>query len=174
MKKFLLSSIIVIIGITFIGRLSYLQIFSAAPNQILEDSAIQAIYDYPERGYIYDRNGELLVANQPAYDVMLIPRDVKPLDTLEFCSLLGIDKPRFIERMKQARVYSPRLPSVLVPQLSKEDYARLQEKMRKYEGFYIQKRSLRYYDTQSGANVLGYISEVNESDIKQNPYYKNH
>ncbi len=172
MKKFLLSSIIIIIGITFIGRLSYLQIFRTTPNQVLEDSAVQAIYDYPERGFIYDRNGTLLVANQPAYDVMVIPREVKPLDTLEFCSLLGIDKPKFMERMRKARVYSPRLPSVLVPQLSKADYARLQEKMRKYEGFYIQKRSLRYYDTHSGANVLGYISEVNESDIRRNPYYK--
>ncbi|QBA65001.1 penicillin-binding protein 2 [Muriicola soli] len=172
MKKILLSSIIVIIGITFIGRLSYLQIFRSTPNQILEDSAVKAIYDYPERGYIYDRNGELLVANQPAYDVMVIPREVKSLDTLEFCSLLGIDKPRFKEQLRKARVYSPRLPSVLVPQLSKEDYARLQEKMRKYEGFYIQKRSLRYYATNSGANVLGYISEVNESDIRRNPYYK--
>jgi len=172
MKKFLLSSIIVIIGITFIGRLSYLQVFSSSPNQLLEDSAIKTIYDYPERGYIYDRNGELLVANQPAYDVMVIPREVQPLDTLEFCSLLGIEKTEFLEKLRKAKVYSPRLPSVLVPQLSKEDYARLQEKMRKYEGFYIQKRSLRYYATDSGANVLGYISEVNESDIKSNPYYK--
>jgi len=172
MKKILLSSIIVIIGFTFIGRLSYLQIFTSSSTQILEDTAIKAIYDYPERGYIYDRNGELLVANQPAYDVMVIPREVQPLDTLEFCSLLGINKTQFTEKLKKARVYSPRLPSVLVPQLSKEDYARLQEKMRKYEGFYIQKRSLRYYATNSGANVLGYISEVNESDIKKNPYYK--
>ena len=171
MKKILLSSIIIIIGVTFIGRLSYLQIFSFSPNQVLEDTAIKAIYDYPERGYIYDRNGKLLVANQPAYDVMVIPREVKPLDTLEFCELLRIDKDRFVEKLRKARVYSPRLPSVLVPQLSKEDYARLQEKMRKYEGFYIQKRSLRYYNTLSGANVLGYISEVNENDLKKNPYY---
>ena len=156
---------------TFIGRLSYLQIFSFSPNQVLEDSAIKAIYDYPERGYIYDRNGKLLVANQPAYDVMVIPREVKPLDTLEFCELLKIDKQKFIEKLNKARVYSPRLPSVLVPQLSKEDYARLQEKMRKYEGFYIQKRSLRYYNTKSSASVLGYISEVNETDLKKNPYY---
>ncbi len=172
MKKILLSSIIVIIGFTFIGRLSYLQVFSSSSTQLLEDTAIKAIYDYPERGYIYDRNGELLVANQPAYDVMVIPREVQPLDTLEFCSLLGINKTQFTEKLKKARVYSPRLPSVLVPQLSKADYARLQEKMRKYEGFYIQKRSLRYYATESSANVLGYISEVNESDIKKNPYYK--
>ena len=171
MKKILLSSIIVLIGVTFVLRLSYLQLFRFSPNQVLEDTAVKAIYDYPERGYIYDRNGKLLVANQPAYDVMVIPREVKPLDTLEFCSLLGIDQEQFIAKLKKARVYSPRLPSVLVPQLSKEDYARLQEKMRKYEGFYIQKRSLRYYDTPSGANVLGYISEVNEDDLRKNPYY---
>ncbi|MCM4163724.1 MULTISPECIES: penicillin-binding protein 2 [unclassified Arenibacter] len=171
MRKILLSSIILLVGITFIGRLSYLQIFSFSPNQILEDPAIKAVYDYPERGYIYDRNGKLLVANQPAYDVMVIPREVKPLDTLEFCNLLGIDKERFISQLSKARVYSPRLPSVLVPQLSKEDYGRLQEKMRRFEGFYIQKRSLRYYDTSSGANVLGYISEVNEWDLERNPSY---
>ena len=171
MKKILLSSIIVLIGITFIGRLSYLQIFSFSPDQVLEDPAIKAIYDYPERGYIYDRNGKLLVGNDPAYDVMVIPREVKPLDTLEFCSLLGIDKEKFIQKLRKARIYSPRLPSVLVPQLSKEDYAMLQEKMRKYEGFYIQKRSLRYYDTKAAANVLGYIREVNERDLERNPYY---
>ncbi|WP_222981705.1 peptidoglycan D,D-transpeptidase FtsI family protein [Flagellimonas meishanensis] len=172
MKKLLLSSIIVIIGFTFIGRLSYLQLFRFSPDQTFEDPAIKAIYDYPERGYIYDRNGELLVGNQPAYDVMVIPREVKPLDTLEFCGLLGIDKNTFVEKMEKARIYSPRLPSVLVHQLSKEDYARLQEKMRHFEGFYIQKRSLRYYATNSAANVLGYISEVGEWDLKNNPYYR--
>jgi penicillin-binding protein 2 len=171
MKKILLSSIILIIGITFIGRLSYLQIFSFSTDQLLEDPAIKAVYDYPERGYIYDRNGKLLVGNDPAYDVMVIPREVKPLDTLEFCRLIGLDKETLIKRLKRARVYSPRLPSVLVPQLSKEDYAKLQEKMRHFGGFYIQKRSLRYYDTKSAANVLGYISEVNERDLTQNPYY---
>ena len=171
MKKFLLSSIIILIGLTFIGRLSYLQIFRFSPTQLADDTAVKAIYDYPERGYIYDRNGKLLVANQPAYDVMVIPREVQPLDTLEFCELLRIEKRDFINRMEKANRFSPRLPSVLVQQLSKEDYAQLQEKMRKYQGFYIQKRLLRYYDTKSGANVLGYISEVNDWEIKKNPYY---
>ncbi len=171
MKKILLSSIILIIGITFIGRLSYLQIFSFSTDQLLEDPAIKKVYDYPERGYIYDRNGKLLVGNDPAYDVMVIPREVKPLDTLEFCNLIGLDKENFIKKLKRARVYSPRLPSVLVPQLSKEDYAKLQEKMRHFQGFYIQKRSLRFYNTKSAANVLGYISEVNERDLAKNPYY---
>ncbi len=172
MKKILLSSIIVLIGITFLGRLSYLQIFSFSPNQILEDPAIKEVFDYPERGYVYDRNGKLLVGNQPAYDVMVIPRETKTLDTIEFCELLKISKSDFISKMKKAKRYSTRLPSVLVPQLAKEDYARLQEKMRKYTGFYIQKRSLRDYITNSAANVLGYISEVNEADLRKNLYYR--
>ncbi len=170
MKKLLLSSIIIIIGITFLGRLSYLQIFNFSPD-LLDDPSIKLVYDYPERGYIYDRNGKLLVANDPAYDVMVIPREVRSLDTLEFCKLLNIDKEKFNKELNRARVYSPRLPSVVVPQLSKEDYARLQEKMRHYPGFFIQKRSLRYYDTKSAANVLGYISEVNERDMAKNPHY---
>ncbi|MEO0570271.1 MAG: penicillin-binding transpeptidase domain-containing protein [Bacteroidota bacterium] len=172
MRRLLLSSFVIIIGFVFVGRLSYLQLFSFSPDQVLEDPAIKAVYDYPERGYVYDRNGKLLVGNQPAYDVMVIPRETKALDTLEFCSLLSITKENFIQKMRRARRYSPRLPSVLVPQLSKEDYARLQEKMRKYQGFYIQKRSLRDYKTISASNVLGYISEVNETDLRANPYYR--
>ena len=172
MRRVLLSSFVVLIGFVFIGRLSYLQLFSFSPDQVLEDPAIKAVYDYPERGYVYDRNGALLVGNQPAYDVMVIPRETRALDTLEFCSLLSISKEDFIIKMRRAKVYSPRLPSVLVPQLSKEDYASLQEKMRKYSGFYIQKRSLRDYKTNSAANVLGYISEVNETDLRSNKYYR--
>ena len=172
MRKLLLPFIIIAIGIIFIGRLSYLQIFRFSSNQVLGDTAIKAIYDYPERGYIYDRNKLLLVANEAAYDVMVIPEDVKALDTLEFCNLLRIDKTRFIKQLKKARRYSPVLPSVFVHQLSRKDYAPLQEKMRKYTGFYIQKRSLRYYDTKSGANVMGFISEVNERDLKNNTYYE--
>ncbi len=171
MRKLLLSSIIVIIGIVYIGRLTYLQLLSFSPKNITEDTAIKAVYDYPERGYIYDRNGKLLVANQPAYDVMIIPREVKPLDTLEFCSLLNITKEEFIKKYRKSRTFSPRLPSVFVAQLSKSEYAVLQEKMRKYDGFYIQKRSLRYYLTKNAANVLGYISEVNEHELKNKPNY---
>ncbi|XLS28670.1 penicillin-binding protein 2 [Flavobacteriaceae bacterium M23B6Z8] len=171
MRRLLLSSIVVIIALTYIGRLSYLQIINPPTGNILDDTAIKAFYDYPERGHIYDRNGILMVANQPAYDVMVIPREVKELDTLEFCNLLNITKEQFEKQYYKAKRYSPRLPSVFVPQLSKEEYASLQEKMRRYKGFYIQKRSLRNYLTKNAGNVLGYISEVNERDLRNNPYY---
>ncbi len=171
MRKLLLYLIIVTTGIVFVSRLFYLQIYNTSFASLSEDNAIKVIYDYPQRGAIYDRNGKLLVTNQPSYDVMVIPRELKPFDTLEFCSILKITKEKLIKRLDKARRYSPRVPSIVIPQLTKDEYAYLQEKMRKFEGFYIQKRSLRDYQTTLAANVLGYIGEVNERLIAKNPYY---
>lgn len=172
MRKLLLLLVVLITGVVFASRLFYLQIYDTSYRELSESNAVKKIYDYPQRGYIFDRYGELLVSNQPSYDVMVIPRDVKPLDTLEFCNLLKITQDDFKNIMKKARVYSPRLPSVVIPQLTKSEYAALSEKMYKYEGFYIQKRSLRDYQVNHSANVLGYISEVNERIIERNPYYQ--
>ena len=171
MRKLLLYLIIVSTGAVFIGRLFYLQVYNTSFAALSEDNAIKVLYDYPQRGSISDRNGTLLVSNQPSFDVMVIPRDLKPFDTLEFCSILKITREKLKKRLKKAQIYSPRLPSVIVPQLTKDEYAYLQEKMRKFEGFYIQKRSLRDYQTTNAANVLGYIGEVNDALINKNPYY---
>ncbi|MEM7186151.1 MAG: penicillin-binding protein 2 [Bacteroidota bacterium] len=172
MRKLLLFSIVLVTGIAFAGRLFYLQIYDTSFQALSETNAVKVEYNYPQRGYIFDRNGELLVSNQPSYDVMVIPKDVKPLDTLEFCSLLNITPEQFKETLRKAHNYSPRLPWVVIPQLTKNEYAALSEKMYKYDGFYIQKRSLRDYQVDHSANVLGYISEVNERIIQQNPYYQ--
>ncbi len=172
MRKLLLFSIIILVGITFIARLFYLQVYSSKAYNIYEDNAIRKVFHYPKRGYVYDRNGELLVANQASYDVMVIPREVESLDTLEFCSLLKITKEKFIKTYDRSYRYSPRLPSVFLAHLSKEDYAFLSEKMRKFDGFYIQKRSLRDYQTSIGANVLGFIAEANRSIIEKDPFYQ--
>ena len=172
MRKILLFSIVLISGILLTGRLFYLQILDTSYATLSVNNAIKRVYDYPQRGHIYDRNGNLLVSNQPSYDVMVIPREVKPFDTTEFCGLLKMTKEALKTRLSKARVYSPRLPSIVIPQLTKSEYAYLQEKMRKYEGFYIQKRSLRDYQVDSGANFLGYIAEVNRADIEDNPYYQ--
>lgn len=153
------------------ARLFYLQILDDSFEGLSENNAIKVVYDYPQRGFIFDRNGELLVSNQPSYDVMVIPRNLKPFDTTEFCNILGLTREQLVNRLDKAKIYSPRLPSVVIPQLTKSEYAYLQEKMRKYEGFYIQKRSLRDYYTENGANVLGYITEVNQRIVNENPYY---
>ena len=171
MRKLLLPSLIIIVASLLVLRLFYLQIIDDSLKLKSDNNAIKIKYDYPERGYIYDRNGVLLVANQPSYDIMVIPRDIKNIDTLEFCQLLDITKEDFVEKIAKARVYSPRLPSVFLPQLNKKEFAAFQEKMRKFEGFYFQKRSLRDYQVNFGANVFGFITQVNEKLIAKNPYY---
>ena len=171
MRKSLLPILVLSVGIIFIGRLFYLQIYSTDNYDIYEDNAIRKVFTYPKRGYIYDRNKTLLVSNQPSYDVMIIPREVRQLDTLEFCDLLKISKEYFINKYKSTSKYSTRIPSVFLPHLSKEDYGYLSEKIRKYKGFYIQKRNLREYNTTIGANVLGYVAEVNRKNILNDNYY---
>ena len=175
MRKLLLLTTVILVGLVFIARLFYLQVYSTTAYNIFEDNAILTEYNYPKRGYVYDRNGKLLVANQPSYDVMVIPREVAPMNSLqlnEFCNLLKITREEYDKKLNKAIRYSRRLPSPFVPQLSKTDYAVLQERMRKFEGFYIQKRSLRSYQTTIGANVLGDIGEVNRTIITKQPYYK--
>lgn len=172
MRKLLSLFIILITGFIFIGRLFYMQVVDTSFVALSESNAISVDYDYPQRGYIFDRNGELLVSNQPSYDVMAIPREIKPFDTLEFSGLLNISKERLENQLDKAKIFSPRLPSVIVPQLTKNEFAYLQEKMRKYEGFYIQKRSLRDYKTDNSASALGYISEVTNAEVDELTYYK--
>ncbi|GAL79153.1 penicillin-binding protein 2 [Algibacter lectus] len=107
MRQFLLFISIILVGVLFISRLFYLQVYSSNSDSLYDDNAIRKVWDYPKRGFVYDRNGELLVSNQPSYDVMVIPREVEPLDTLEFCNLLKIDKEKFITTYNKARRYSP-------------------------------------------------------------------
>lgn len=172
MRKALLYMLVIITGILFVGRLFYLQIIDDSFKHQSESNAYKRMRVYPERGHIYDRNNQLLVANQPSYDVMVIPKNVKPFDSLELCRLLDITKEDLVKRLKKARHYSPRLPSPVVAQLSKIEYAPLQEKIRRFKGFYIQKRSSRDYQTTIGANVLGYIAEVTPQKVKETPYYQ--
>ncbi|SKB45105.1 penicillin-binding protein 2 [Salegentibacter holothuriorum] len=171
MRKLLLYIIIFTTGLVFLARLFYLQVINDSFAVRSQDNAIEVVYDYPQRGYISDRNGKLMVSNQPSYDVMAIPRNLKPFDTTEFCEILSIEPEELGRRLDKAKIYSPILPSVIIPQLTKAEYAYLQEKMRKYEGFYIQKRSLRDYQVDNSANVLGYIAQVNQKKVNEDPYY---
>ncbi len=171
-RSFLLYFLITVIGIIFIARLFQLQVIRGANYDPIRNSAVKIEYDYPERGYIYDRNGNLLVANQLSYDIMIQPNKVSPLDTLEFCNLLKINKQYFLKRFKKAEKYATYKPSVFLKQLAKEDFAFLQEKLQKFKGFYIQKRIIREYPVKVAANVLGYIGEVNESMAVKNNYYQ--
>lgn len=171
MRKIILPSVIILSAIVLIAKIFYLQVIDETLKLKAENNAIKKVFDFPERGYIYDRNGKLLVANQPSYDIMVIPREIKNIDTTEFCKLLNITKDYFINKLEKANVYSPRLPSVFLAQLNKAEYAAFQEKERKFEGFYTQKRALRDYQVKDCANIFGFITQVNEAIIENNPYY---
>lgn len=172
MRKILLPAIIIAAALLITVRLYYLQILDDSYIEASDNNAVKIKYEYPERGYIYDRNGELLVANQPSYDIMVTPNEMKDTDTLEICSLLSITKEEFIRKVEKAKVYSPRLPSIFLAQLNKKEFAAFQEKIRRFKGFDIVKRSLRDYQVNEAANVFGYIQQVNDYIIQKNPYYK--
>ena len=173
-RSLLAFAMLFLITTIFIARLFFLQVVNDSFKFESEKNARQRIVQYPERGYIYDRNDVLLVTNQPAYDLMVIPRNVKTIDTLEFCRLIDITKESFIKRMKKVKSYSWRKPSVFVRELSKENFAFFQEKMFQFPGFYIQKKSLRKYPINSSPNVLGYVSEVSTWTLRNDTtgYYK--
>ena len=177
-RKYVIAAFILIIAAIYGWRLYDLQINDSRYKQSADTNAFLKKTQYPSRGLIYDRNGELVVYNQPAYDVMLIPRDVREFDTLGFCQTLNITREeldRRIAAMKDKRKnpgYSSYTPQVLLTHLSAQDYGRLQEKLYRYPGFFIQKRILRQYNHIAAANVLGNIREVNGDDVKRDAYYQ--
>jgi len=171
MRKLFFVFFVLLVGSIFLVRLFYLQIYNTSADQLSRNNAVKAIYEYPLRGDIYDRNNKLLVSSVPSYDIMVIPREVKAFDTLEFCNTIHLPKEKLIKILKRAKRYSSRLPSVVVRQLSRSEYAYLQEKLYKFQGFYIQKRSLRFYETHCASNVLGYTGEVSRATAKKDPYY---
>ncbi|MBE0648369.1 MAG: penicillin-binding protein 2 [Bacteroidales bacterium] len=171
-RKFIILGLFLFTGIIFIIRLFYIQVM--AENYILSanNNVLRYITQYPARGLIYDRNGKLLVYNEAAYDMMVIPREVKAMDTSEFCRLLGITVNHFRERLTQARRYSSYKPSVFESQINRENFGALQEKMFMFHGFFVQPRTLRSYSYPAAAHMLGYIGEASPSIIAQSPYYK--
>ncbi|MEL0201759.1 MAG: penicillin-binding protein 2, partial [Flavobacteriaceae bacterium] len=162
-RKLLLPGFTVFVALLFAFRLGYLQISSNNYQSLSENNAVIERPVYPERGYIYDRNGTLLVANQPAFDLMAIPEQLKAFDTLALTQMLGITPEFLTKKLNDSRRYSVKLPSVVVAQIDPKTHGILQEKIWKYPGFYLQDKSQRAYHTQAAANLLGYVSEVNTS-----------
>ncbi len=165
-RKIVLLSFTLGSAVLFLIRLMALQLFDTDYSEISMNNAIEKRPIYPTRGLIYDRNGKLWVANQPVYDLMVIPENSTAFDTLELIQTLMISKEELLQQIKKARQYSYKLPSVIVRQVAKEERAVLQEKLWKYPGFYFQKRTVRDYLWPVGANVLGYTSEINNNELK--------
>lgn len=177
-RKYIIAIFIIAIVAIYMGRLYSLQVSNDIYKENAESNAFLRKVNYPARGLIYDREGRLLVFNQPAYDVMLIPKDAGVFDTVTLCKLLNITREQFDQKwadMKNPRKnpgYSSYTPQKFMSQLSFEDYGRLQEKLYMFPGFYIQTRSLREYNYPNASNILGNIREVSAEDVKRDSYYR--
>ena len=177
-RRYIISGIAIGIVLIYIIRLFYPQVIDQSTQDQAEGNALVKQTIYPSRGLIYDRNGELLVFNQPIYEVTLVMREMKDdWDTTRFCQCLQITKADFDERLSEIkdrrknRGYSPWTPQVFISQLKKEDIATLQEALFMFPGVQIQKRTLRDYTYNAAAQVLGSVGEVNQNDIDRDSYY---
>jgi penicillin-binding protein 2 len=171
-RKYVVIALVVVSSIALVVKLFRIQIIEQSYRLSADNNVLRYVTQYPARGLIYDRNGKLIVFNQAAYDIMVVPAQTFKFDTAEFCKTIGISRSVFNERMKAAINYSKRAPSVFLKQISAETYGSLQEKMFRYPGFYVQSRTLRKYSRPLAAHALGYVSEVDDNLIKKQPYYK--
>ena len=171
-RKLIVIGLFLLIGLIFLIRLFYIQVIADKYILSANNNVLRYITQYPARGLIYDRFGRLLVYNEAAYDLMVTPKQVKKMDTVELCKLIGIEKQDFIDRLKRARNYSLYRASIFEAQISRENYGYLEEKLFKFPGFFVQPRTLRKYSYPFAAHTLGYIGEVGIETVLKDPYYK--
>ncbi|HRO40604.1 MAG TPA: penicillin-binding protein 2 [Flavobacteriales bacterium] len=171
-RKYVLIGGVLFICVVFVLRLFWIQVVDQHWAARAADISERKITVFPSRGLIIDRHGELLVANTPVYDIMVVPREVKGLDTLGLSQLLNVPMDQVRERLRKAAEYSVWKPSEFEKQITAGQYAAISVQLYKYPGFYAQSRTLRTYPPHVGAHMLGYISEVNARQVERDPYYK--
>ncbi len=177
-RKYVIGGIAVGIILLYLVRLFTLQLMSDDYKRNADSYALRKEVLYPGRGLIFDRKGRLLVYNEPSYNLMVVMNEQRGIDTLEFCRVVGITKEEYIARMadiKDSRKhpgYSRYTPQLFMGQISAEEFSAIQEKLFRFEGFYVEKRSVRHYVGGMGAHVLGDVGEVSEKDIERDPYYR--
>ena len=178
-RRFVIGGVALAIVLVYIIRLFTIQLLSDDFKKNADSNAFLKKIDYPSRGAIYDRNGKLMVYNQPSYDIMVVMNEAKGhIDTLELCNALGISKEYFVKRMDDIKDrnknpgYSRFTEQLFMTQLSDREFSVFREKMFRFPGFYVQKRSIRQYTYPYAAHVLGDIGEVSVSDIEEDNYYQ--
>jgi len=178
-RAYIIAASVVFVVLIFIVRLFWLQIIDQSQKQKADSNALLRQIIYPSRGLIYDRNGELLVFNQPIYEVTLIFQEMRHgFDTLAFCQCLGIDSLEFAERItairdkRRNRGFSTYTPQIFMSQLTKQEVASLRETSYKFSGAGIRKRTLRGYTYPYAAHILGSVGEVSQYDIDRDDYYQ--
>lgn len=176
-RKLVVGGLMILFGLIIIARLLYVQILTDDYREAADMNSRRKVVQYPSRGLIYDRTGKLLVSNQPVYDIVIVPKEVAPFDSVDFCHTVGIDMPTLRKLFDNVRLQirrrraSQHKPVIFLRQISDETYAALQEKLYRLKGFYAQRRTLRKYEYPVAANVLGYVGEASDKFIEKNPYY---
>ncbi|MBP6312654.1 MAG: penicillin-binding protein 2 [Flavobacteriales bacterium] len=171
-RKYVLIAGVLFISCVFILRLFWIQVVDGKWQAAAANMAERKMTVFPSRGLIFDRNEKLLVANTPVYDLMVVPKEVKPFDTLAFCAMIGVPVDDLRLRLAEATKYSKYKPSVMEKQIPADQFATISVHLHKYPGFYGQSRTLRTYPPHAAAHLLGYLSEVNARKVEEDPYYK--
>ncbi|MBL4676988.1 MAG: penicillin-binding protein 2 [Mucilaginibacter sp.] len=171
-RRYVIAGIFMVFVLVLLARLFYIQVVDDRYFLYAQNNVVRRLIQYPARGPILDRNGKIMVSNERVYDITVVPKQVKPFDTVEFCKLLDIDKEGFDKRIIKARKYSPYRSSVFEKQISAQQYASFQERLSEFPGFDAVQRPVRTYPDSSAAQFLGYIGEATEAIIKRsNGYY---
>jgi len=173
-RKLIIGAFMLLVVLIYIIRLFGLQIIDNSYQNKADNNAFLKKVEFPSRGLIKDRNGKVLVFNKPAYDVMVVENEIKKLDTLDFCNTVGISRDNFEFRIKEAKKrkgYNQYTPQAFINQLSPAEYGFLQEKLFRFPGIYIQKRTLREYNYPNAALLLGSIGEVSKQTIANDSFY---
>ncbi len=177
-RKFVIGGIAILIVAVYCLRLFTLQLMSDDYKKNADSNAFLKRIQFPARGAIRDRQGKLLVYNQPSYDLMVVMNEQMGLDTLDFCNTLGITKEYYIRRMNEVKDsyrnpgYSRYTQQLFMTQLSPEEFSCFQEKLFKFPGFYVQQRTVRQYEYPNAAHVLGDVAEVSMSEMEEDNYYQ--
>ncbi len=174
-RKYILGGIAVAVVIIYLIRLFSLQLMSNDYKKNADSNAFRKEIQYPSRGLILDRKGRLLVYNESSYNIMVVMNDQRGIDTLDFCQTVGITKDFYIKRMDEIKSkisYSRYTPQLFMSQIPAEEFSVFREKLFRFKGFSVEKRSVRHYTTGLGAHLLGDVGEVNDKDIANDDYYQ--
>lgn len=172
-RKLIIGGFFSLVVLIYLCRLFYIQLIDDRYELEAQNNALRRMTEFPVRGFIFDRNGKLLVYNDPSYDLMVIPRETKGCDTVSLCEVLQITRQEYLKRMKRAcqAPNSPRKQSIFEKQMSAKTYAALQEKLYRFKGFFVQKRTVRRYPRPIAAHLLGYVGEVSKEKAEKDVYY---
>ena len=174
-RRLIIQFAIGLVSVILLSRLFFMQVLDPSYQAMAKNNVVREINTYPSRGLIYDRAGNLIVDTRVVYDILMLPKQVRPFDTLKFCQLLGLTMKDYHDnwaRVKNDKGFSIYRPQVLFKQIPSEVYAAMQEYMYQFPGFFSQIRTTRSYSTTHAGHILGYLSEVNQANIDSSTYYK--